>query len=111
MVAIVIICAILAYYAFCVVLAIIYQIRQYKPAKRITAPETNIREDDVENVNIVERITIVDETIVKYNRLLDTLERQYKTELDEKKRSIILSKQVATMEKLTRALEKREKLG
>lgn len=69
--------------------------------------------DDIEtdDINKLERIQILDETIVKYNRLLDSLQDLYNNTSDEQKRSIILSKQIATMEKLNRALEKLEKLN
>lgn len=67
-------------------------------------------EEDETDVNKQERIDLLDETIVKYNRLLDSLTDQYRDTYDDKKRSAILAKQIVVMEKLNRALEKREKL-
>jgi hypothetical protein len=67
-------------------------------------------ETDNNDVQLQERILLLDETIVKYNKLLDNLTEQYNYTMDEKKRSVILSKQIITLEKLNRALEKREKL-
>ena len=74
----------------------------------------NHHESDTEtefiDVQKQERMAILDETIIKYNRLLDSLTEQYKNSWNESERSKILSKQIATMERLNRALEKREKL-
>jgi hypothetical protein len=53
---------------------------------------------------------LLDETIIKYNKLLDNLTDQYNNTYDEKERSRILSKQIITLEKLNKALEKRERL-
>ena len=71
--------------------------------------ETN-ETDDLNDLNKQERRGILDETIVKYNKLVDNLAAQYKAETDEKKKAVILSKQIATLEKLNKALEKIEKL-
>ena len=76
---------------------------------KIESDETSEREE-LNQINKQERLNILDETIVKYNRLVDSLTAQYNTETDEKKRSLILSKQIAALEKLNRALEKREKI-
>ena len=70
----------------------------------------NEDEDEHEDAAKAERIFILDETIVKYNRLLDNLSEQYKSTYNETEKAKILSKQISTMEKLNRALEKREKL-
>ena len=63
-----------------------------------------------EEIHKSERIEILDNTLVQYNKLLDSLTVQLREETDEKKRAAILSKQIATLEKYNRALEKREKL-
>ena len=67
-------------------------------------------EDESQDETTQERITLLDETIVKYQRLLDTLTAQYKNTSSETEKAKILSKQISTMEKLNRALEKRERL-
>jgi hypothetical protein len=67
-------------------------------------------EDDLTEIHRQERIALADETILRYNRLLDSLVELYHSETDEKKRAAILAKQTITLEKLQRALEKREKL-
>ena len=79
------------------------------PLFKIETDETSER-DELNEINKLERLNILDETIVKYNRLVDSLTAQYNEETDEKKRSAILSKQIITLEKLNKALEKREKL-
>lgn len=66
--------------------------------------------DVLADIHRQERIDLADETILKYNRLLDILVEQLKHEKDEKKRAALLAKQIATLERLQRALEKREKL-
>ena len=67
-------------------------------------------ENELEEIHRQERIDLLDETILKYTRLLDNLNEQYKNTYGSKEQSAILTKQIATMEKLNRALEKREKL-
>jgi len=66
--------------------------------------------EEQKEINKLERIEILDNALIKYNRLLETLEREYKNESNDKKKAVILSKQIATLEKLNRTLEKREKL-
>ena len=53
----------------------------------------------------------LDRQIDGYNQLLIMLDRQYRNETDPKKASAILSKQLTTLEKYNRAMEKRKKLG
>lgn len=67
-------------------------------------------EDELRVVHKQERIELLDDTIIKYNKLLDNLAEQYRDTWDAKKRSAILAKQIVIQEKLNRALEKREKL-
>lgn len=66
--------------------------------------------DGMNDIHKQERIEILDNTLVQYIKLLDSLAAQLQNETDEKKRSILLSKQINTLEKYNRALEKREKL-
>lgn len=66
--------------------------------------------DEINDIHKQERIEILDNTLVQYNKLLDSLADQLREETNEKKRSVLLSKQIATLEKYNRALEKREKL-
>ena len=67
-------------------------------------------EDEQNEINRREKIEILDNALIKYNRLLDTLESQLQAETDPKKKAVLLSKQITTLEKLNRTLEKREKL-
>lgn len=67
-------------------------------------------EESTEDAILNERIAYLDEAIIKYNKLLESLSEQLKSTYDEKERSKLLAKQITTLEKLTRALEKREKL-
>lgn len=110
--------------AVCIVVGVVQGIVQYvtvpKPPKELTYRQIHdyysnkaweVDEvDEMESVHRQERIDLADETILKYNRLMDSLVEQYQNERDEKKRSAILAKQIVTLEKLQRALEKREKL-
>jgi hypothetical protein len=53
----------------------------------------------------------LDRQIDGYNQLLIMLDRQYREETDPKKLTAIMSKQLTTLEKYNRAMEKRKKLG
>jgi hypothetical protein len=66
-------------------------------------------ESTKESATQAERVLLLDETIVKYQRLLNNLHEQYNVTYNETEKSKILAKQISTMEKLNRALEKREK--
>lgn len=68
------------------------------------------REESTEDAIQDEKRLYLDEAIIKYNKLLESLAEQLKHTYDEKERSKILAKQIATLEKLARLLEKREKL-
>ena len=110
--------------AVCIVVGVVQGIVQYvtvpKPPKGLSYKQIHTyysckawevdEADEFEEIHRQERIDLADETILKYNRLLDSLTEQLKYEHDEKKRSAILAKQIVTLEKLQRALEKREKL-
>lgn len=67
-------------------------------------------EESTEDAIKDERIAYLDEAIIKYNKLLESLGEQLKTTYDEKERSKLIARQITTLEKLARALEKREKL-
>ena len=66
--------------------------------------------NELEEINRQERITLLDQTLVQYNKLIDNLADQYLNETDEKKKAVILSKQIAALEKYNKALERMEKL-
>ena len=66
--------------------------------------------EQIEDIHKRERIEILDNTLVQYNKLLDSLAEQLRNEYNEKERAKILAKQITTLEKYNKALEKREKL-
>lgn len=66
--------------------------------------------EEQKEISRLEKIEILDNALIKYNRLLSSLEYQYKNETNEKKKAAILAKQISTLEKLNRTIEKREKL-
>ena len=57
-----------------------------------------------------ERRENYDRQIDGYNKLLTLLDIEYRKETDNKKKDALLSKQLATLEKLNKTIEKREKL-
>lgn len=111
---------VLIYFFYCVVCGIVQYATVPKPPKYKSYREYYSyyqnreweveEEDELQTIHRQERIDLADETILRYNRLLDSLVELYKNETDEKKRAAILAKQTITLEKLQRALEKREKL-
>ena len=66
--------------------------------------------EDLEDITNEEKITLLDEVIIKYNNLDRLLIEQYNNETDEKKKAAILKQQITNTEKWVKALEKREKL-
>lgn len=66
--------------------------------------------DGTSEINRLERIENYDKQIDGYTQLIKLLDLEYSKETDNKKRAAILSKQLATMEKLNKTIEKREKL-
>ena len=70
--------------------------------------------EDMEDQNAAiledERRENYDRQIDGYNKLLVLLDREYAAETNGKKKAAILSKQLATLEKLNKTIEKREKL-
>lgn len=74
------------------------------------APDEKSEKEEIAAIHKQERINILDNTLVQYIKLLDSLAVKIKTETDEKKRAALLSKQITTLEKYNKALEKREKL-
>lgn len=95
------------YLAICVILGVVKYVRDNKPVR----VEWETEEESESSETTQERTMLLDETIVKYQRLLDNLTAQYNGSYSETEKAKILSKQITTMEKLNRALEKREKLG
>lgn len=77
---------------------------------KIEPDETNETNETSADIHKQERIDILDNTLVQYNKLLDNLADQLRDEPDEKKRAAILSKQIIILEKYNKALEKREKM-
>lgn len=84
--------------------------KQYYQNKEWQLTNTNDYESKLDDIHENERIMLLDETIVKYNKLLDNLNEQYKNTYNESEKAKILAKQVSTLERLNRTLEKREKL-
>jgi len=82
------------------------QYKQYYFNKEWELDEYEPEEDATKD----ERILYLDEAIIKYNKLLESLAEQYKSTYNEKERSRILAKEIVTLEKLNKALERREKL-
>lgn len=66
--------------------------------------------DDISEINRLERIENYNQQIDGYTQLIKLLDRAYRDETDNKKRAAILSKQLATLEKLNKTIEKLEKL-
>ena len=60
--------------------------------------------------NLEERKQNYDRQIDGYTQLIKLLDRAYKSETDKKKKAAILAKQLTTLEKLNKTIEKREKL-
>lgn len=66
--------------------------------------------DEFEEITYQEKIESYDKQIDGYTTLIKLLDIAYKEETDTKKKAIILSKQLATLERLNKTIEKREKL-
>lgn len=119
---IIIIIAVVAWLSVCVVVAVVQYIKEPKPPNGLTAKEyyqyyynkewliPDDEEDNLSEIHKNERAALLDETIIKYNKLLDSLIEQHNNTYNETEKTKLLTKQIATMEKLNRALEKREKL-
>lgn len=67
-------------------------------------------EEDIRDLNHLERIENYDKQIDGYTQLIKLLDIASREESDPKKKAVILSKQLATLEKLNKTIEKREKL-
>lgn len=78
--------------------------------ERIDKARGQDEQNELNEINKQERINIIDNALVQYHKLLDSLAYQLRNETNEKKRSILLRQQIVTLEKLNRLLEKREKL-
>lgn len=66
--------------------------------------------DDLKEINRQERLQLLDQTLIQYNKLIDSLVYQYNNETNEKKKAAILKQQIAALEKYNKALERMEKL-
>ena len=66
--------------------------------------------EDISDINRLERIENYDRQIDGYTHLIRLLDHAYLKETDVKKQAAILSKQLTTLEKLNKTIEKREKL-
>ena len=66
--------------------------------------------DDLSEINRLERIENYDRQIDGYTQLIRAYDGILGYETDDKKRAAILLKQLATLEKLNKTIEKREKL-
>ena len=75
--------------------------------KELHAPPEN---DDINEINRLERIENYDRQIDGYTQLIKAYDGILSYETDDKKRAAILSKQLAALEKLNKTTEKLEKL-
>ena len=66
--------------------------------------------EDISDINRLERIENYDRQIDGYTQLIKAYDGILNYETDGKKRAAILSKQLSTLEKLNKTIEKREKL-
>lgn len=67
-------------------------------------------EEDISDLNRLERIENYDRQIDGYTQLIKLLDIASREETDPKKKAVVLSKQLSTLEKLNKTIEKREKL-
>lgn len=88
--------------------AVINGIKQYTPNNMEDAATSE--QEELQAINKEERITIQEETIIQYNKLIDTLSAQYNNETNDKRKAALLKQRIIALEKLNKALEKREKL-
>ena len=75
--------------------------------EEIHAPPEN---EDMTDINRLERIENYDRQIDGYTHLIKLLDRAYLEETGTKKKAAILSKQLAALEKLNKIIAKLEKL-
>ena len=73
-------------------------------------PILEYTEDENADIITAERLENYDKQIDGYTQLIKLLDLEYQKETDGKKKAAILSKQLATLEKLNKTIEKREKL-
>ena len=66
--------------------------------------------DDTSDLNRIERIENYDRQIDGYTQLIKLLDIDLQNEPDTRRKAAILSKQLITLEKLNKTIEKREKL-
>lgn len=72
--------------------------------------EETTEKEELHEINKNERLLLLDQTLVQYNKLIDNLAYQYENETNEKKKAVILKQQIAALEKYNKALERMEKL-
>ena len=75
--------------------------------KELHAPPEN---ETIADINRLERIENYDRQIDGYTQLIKAYDGSLDYETDDKKRAAILSKQLVTLEKLNKTIEKLEKL-
>ena len=73
-------------------------------------PPEETTKEQLHEINKNERLQLLDQTLVQYNKLIDNLAYQYENETNEKKKAAILKQQIAALEKYNKALERMEKL-
>ena len=77
---------------------------------KLQEPPAELENDDISYLTRLERVENYDKQIEGYTHLIRLLDKEYLTETDTKKKAAILSKQLTTLEKLNKTIEKREKL-
>lgn len=88
----------------------LYGVKYTKAEEQVEQEETN-EQERLQEINRNERIEILENTLVEYNKLIETLTKQYNLELNEKKKAILLRQKITALEKYNRALEKIEKMN
>lgn len=74
------------------------------------APDETSEKEEMAAIHKQERIELLDNTLILYIQLIDSLTAQIRNETNEKKRAALIAKQIITIEKYNKALEKRERI-
>lgn len=90
-----------------VLVSILELVSVYKKSLQAVETSKTIEYDPV----LEDRKDNLDRQIDGYNQLLILLDKQYREETDPKKLTAIMSKQLTTLEKYNKTMEKRKKLG
>ena len=90
-----------------VLVSILELVSVYKKSLQAVETSETVEHDPV----LEERKDNLDRQIDGYNQLLVMLDRQYRTETDPHKKAVILNKQLTTLEKYNKTIERRKKLG